>query len=107
MLAWAAGSLGALRRDPKTSVVFAVAIACAVAGVLLAARRAWLCDDAFITFRYARNWASGAGLVYNAGEFVEGYSHPLWLLLIAAAARFATPERAAVALGLAAFAIVL
>ncbi len=25
-------------------------------------------DDAFITFRYAHNWASGAGLVYNPGE---------------------------------------
>lgn len=25
-------------------------------------------DDAFITFRYARNWAEGAGLVYNPGE---------------------------------------
>jgi hypothetical protein len=25
-------------------------------------------DDAFITFRYARNWAAGLGLAYNPGE---------------------------------------
>ena len=32
-------------------------------------------DDAFITFRYARNWASGLGLVFNPGERVEGYTN--------------------------------
>jgi hypothetical protein len=35
-------------------------------------------EDAFITFRYARNLASGNGLVYNPGEHVMGFTSPLW-----------------------------
>src|SRR5207249_4870692 len=30
-------------------------------------------EDAFITFRYARDLASGQGLVYNPGEHVMGF----------------------------------
>lgn len=45
-------------------------------------REYWL-DDAFITFRYARNLAEGLGPVYNAGERVEGYTSLLWMLLSA------------------------
>ncbi|GAB4146558.1 MAG: hypothetical protein Fur0037_14640 [Planctomycetota bacterium] len=47
--------------------------------------RAWLCDDAFISFRYAHNLVAGQGLVFNAGERVEGFSNPSWTLLCAAA----------------------
>ena len=38
-------------------------------------------DDAFISFRYAENWADGLGWVFNAGEHVEGFSNPLWTAL--------------------------
>jgi len=38
-------------------------------------------DDAFISFRYARNLVRGAGLVMNPGERVEGYTNFLWTLL--------------------------
>lgn len=41
-------------------------------------------DDAYITFRYARNLVEGAGLVYNAGERVLGTSAPLFALILAA-----------------------
>jgi hypothetical protein len=44
-------------------------------------------DDAFITFRYAKNLASGFGPVYNVGERVEGYTNFLWMLLLAAGAK--------------------
>jgi hypothetical protein len=44
-------------------------------------------DDAFITFRYARNLASGLGLVYNAGERVLGTTTPAYAILLAMAAR--------------------
>lgn len=49
----------------------------------------WLCDDAFISFRYARNLAEGSGLRFNPGEHVpvEGYSNFLWVMIAAAAAR--------------------
>ena len=40
-------------------------------------------DDAFITFRYARNLLSGDGLVYNPGEPVFGITTPLFVALIA------------------------
>jgi hypothetical protein len=44
-------------------------------------RYRWLMDDAFIYFRYIDNLLFlDRGLVYNAGEYVEGYSSPLWLL---------------------------
>ena len=52
--------------------------------LLRAVQMAWLCDDAFISFRYARNLVDGLGLVYNAGEYVEGYTNLLWTLAIAA-----------------------
>ncbi len=46
-----------------------------------------LIDDAFISFRYAANLARGLGLVFNAGERVEGYTNFLWTVLLAAAQR--------------------
>jgi arabinofuranosyltransferase len=52
--------------------------------VLIAYAGRLLVDDAFISFRYARNFVEGAGLVYNAGERVEGYTNFLWVMLIAA-----------------------
>ena len=33
-------------------------------------------DDAYITYRYARNLADGAGFVYNPGERVLGTTPP-------------------------------
>ena len=46
---------------------------------------AWfLCDDAFISFRYVRNLLEGHGLVFNPGEYVEGYTNFLWILELAA-----------------------
>jgi arabinofuranosyltransferase len=46
-------------------------------------------DDAYISYRYARNLASGQGLTFNPGERVEGYSNLLYVLLIAPAFRIA------------------
>lgn len=43
----------------------------------------WIGDDAFISFRYARNFAQGLGLVYNEGARVEGYTNFLWTVLMA------------------------
>lgn len=52
---------------------------------VLAAIAAWIVrfvqDDAFITYRYARNLARGNGLVFNPGERVEGYTNFLWTLM--------------------------
>ncbi len=48
---------------------------------------AWLCDDSFISLRYADHLVEGLGLVYNAGEYVEGYTNLLWTLALAGAAK--------------------
>ena len=51
---------------------------------LIAAFTSGLNDDAFISFRYARNLLEGQGLVFNPGERVEGYTNFLWVLELAA-----------------------
>lgn len=43
-------------------------------------------EDAFIYYRYALHAARGLGLVFNPGERVEGFSSPIWMLLLAAGA---------------------
>jgi hypothetical protein len=63
------------------------AVALVAVAVVWAAWRAyglwWCTDDAYISFRYARNLVDGLGLVYNAGERVEGFTNPLWTLWVA------------------------
>lgn len=52
--------------------------------MLVITRRAWIGDDAFITLRTVDNFVSGHGPVYNVGERVQSYTHPLWMLLLSA-----------------------
>src|ERR1035437_3918387 len=40
-------------------------------------------DDAYISFRYARNLALHGQLVFNLGERVEGYTNFLWTVILA------------------------
>jgi arabinofuranosyltransferase len=69
---------------PRRSRLFELGVVLAlVIGIASAVRLAWACDDAFISFRYADNLVHGLGLVFNAGERVEGYSNFLWTLGIA------------------------
>jgi hypothetical protein len=49
-------------------------------------------DDAFITFRYARNLAEGAGFVYNLGQHVLGTTTPLYATLMAALYRIGVTD---------------
>ena len=53
-----------------------------------------LCDDSFISFRYARNLVAGDGLTWNPGERVEGYTNFAWVLMMAAALRAGLPVEA-------------
>ncbi len=71
----------------RAGCLSAASLACLPWLALLAylAEVSWfLCDDAFISFRYARNLLEGHGLVFNPGERVEGYSNFLWVLELAA-----------------------
>lgn len=43
--------------------------------------RAWVAEDAYITFRVIENFFAGYGLRWNTHERVQVYTHPLWLLI--------------------------
>ena len=43
--------------------------------------KAWVTDDAYITFRVVRNFVEGYGLTWNVDERVQVFTNPLWLLI--------------------------
>jgi arabinofuranosyltransferase len=90
----------------RHAATFAWALgACLVA---LAWTNRFVQDDAFISFRYARNLADGLGLVWNPGARVEGYTNFLWTLVVAAGLKLgAEPVAFTQALGLVLFACAL
>ncbi len=64
--------------QPRTLVTFLILLFALMALHLVNAST----DDAFITFRYAENQATGEGLVFNTGERVEGYSNFLFAQIL-------------------------
>jgi arabinofuranosyltransferase len=48
---------------------------------VLVMRHAWMMDDAYITLRSVDNLFAGHGPVWNPGERVQSYTHPLWMLI--------------------------
>src|SRR5579862_9427776 len=52
-------------------------------------------DDGMISMRFARNLASGLGLVWNKGERVQGFTNPAWTLIMALVHWVGVPERLA------------
>lgn len=52
---------------------------------LVVLQNAWLHEDAFITFRTVDNLLNGYGAVWNVGERVQTYTHPLWFGFMALA----------------------
>ncbi len=72
-------------RTPRRTgpIEWAIAALVLLAGIAHVHAMRLVFDDAFISFRYAAHLAHGQGLVYNAGERVEGYSNFLWTLVMA------------------------
>lgn len=68
-----------MRVGERALVVLALAL---FAVVLI--RTAWVCDDAYITFRTIDNLLHGLGARWNPAERVQAYTHPLWMLMLAA-----------------------
>ena len=64
-------------KNKKTIVFGLIAIS-----AIIIIRNAWLCDDAYITFRVVDNFINGYGLRWNVAERVQVYTHPLWMFLI-------------------------
>jgi arabinofuranosyltransferase len=78
----------------------------AISCLVRAFDRRWVSDDAFISFRYGRHLAEGEGLVWNPGEYVEGYTNLLWTLVLAVIEKLeADPVLASQALGLASLSV--
>ena len=50
--------------------------------ILVFIRNAFITEDAFITFRAVDNFLKGYGPVWNVGERVQVYTHPLWYALL-------------------------
>lgn len=96
----------AARGAPRIGPAFALlAVAVVAIGVLRAIQHAWISDDAYISFRYARHLVHGLGLVFNAGERVEGYTNFLWTLWLALGIRLGVaPETWSVVFGIACYA---
>lgn len=88
--AGAAGLATGAHRVPRALPARAQAVqwillAVAVAFLLAAcAWKGWVTDDAYITFRAVENFVQGRGPTWNVGERVQVYTHPLWMLAMAA-----------------------
>ncbi|HJO22805.1 MAG: hypothetical protein QF890_09895 [Myxococcota bacterium] len=88
--------------------VSAALLAVATALALLPEYSGFFHDDAYISLRYAARWLAGRGLTWNDGEFVEGFTHPLWLFQVAGLGAAGVELRtAARGLGVASFAALL
>lgn len=81
-IAWVIEGMGA-RGGNEARLRRLIAAGAVVWALLHAWSMRWLADDAFISFRYARNWAEGLGPVFNPGEWVEGYTNFLWMAFLA------------------------
>jgi arabinofuranosyltransferase len=73
--------VGAFEEERRTWLAI-LPVALAVGAFLLFRSRGFFHDDGHITLRYVANWLDGHGLVWNPGERVEGFTHPLWLLQV-------------------------
>lgn len=92
--AWALARLGAeeLWQDRRATAAFWGAVLLGLGWLLVwrtgsalidGQRVWWLEDDAMISMVYARNWVEGQGLVWTAGQKVEGFTNPLWVAVLA------------------------
>jgi len=76
---------------PEILLIVAIVLLAVVARLLPGPRTI---DDAYITFRYARNILAGNGFVFNPGEHVLGTTTPLFAGLLAALGWFFGGEQA-------------
>jgi arabinofuranosyltransferase len=80
-----AGSVWPSVRLTHVYLGLAWAVFLGVAAYFVSVTGSTIADDAYITLTYARNLASGEGLVWAGGVKVEGYTDFLWVLIGAAA----------------------
>jgi arabinofuranosyltransferase len=66
----------------KSFVTWLAFLALLVVALIELLNTAWLSDDSAITLRTILNFNHGYGAVFNIGERVQAYTHPLWFLLL-------------------------
>jgi arabinofuranosyltransferase len=67
-------------RIQKPALFFLIMAMLLLGSILV--RNLWISDDSFITMRVINNLLHGYGLVWNVGERVQVFTHPLWLFII-------------------------
>ena len=60
----------------------ALQLACLLFCAAAILSRVWVAEDAYITFRVVENLFAGNGPVFNPGQRVEAFTHPLWFLCL-------------------------
>jgi arabinofuranosyltransferase len=68
-------------QDTTTYLGIAITILVLLLTVIMV-RCAWVSDDAYISFRTIDNFVNGHGLRWNIDERVQGFTNPLWVLLL-------------------------
>ena len=63
-------------------------------------------DDAYIVYRYVARFLAGDGLTFNDGEYVEGFTSLIWVLVLSASTWLTGLEPPHVSVGLNYLAIV-
>ncbi len=71
-------------RERRMLILGALLLLCVQGFIVILARTAWMCDDAYITLRTVDNFVHGYGLRWNVAERVQAYTHPLWMFLLSA-----------------------
>lgn len=69
-----------LKKEHIITAGFLVFTLCVFSWILY--RTAWVCDDAYITFRTVDNFTHGYGMRWNISERVQSFTHPLWYFLL-------------------------
>lgn len=64
-------------------LIFKLLIICLLIFLFILIKTAWVCDDAYISFRTADNLIKGYGLTWNVNERVQTYTNPLWMFVVA------------------------
>lgn len=83
--------LGPRFRIPSIPSIVLIALVVAIVVWQLDLIGDYRVDDAYITFAYAKNFATGKGLTFGDGLRVEGYSNFLWTI-VASAVQLVAPE---------------
>ena len=92
--------MGGARLPRETALLFGLVLPALMLAANMWSVHSFTVDDSYISFRYARNFARGLGLVYNEGERIEGYTNFLWTVILAGGIKLGIdPDRLAKILG--------